>query len=560
MAKSAAETALVAFLGYETPFSTGAPAPSRATPALSSKVVLVLVDGLGLGPSKEMPYLNELRGKGADVAVRIGLPSLSLPGRAVGMTGAWQEVNGQSTNKNPRPLRVEHIFGNAKRKGLRTLMAAGPGALTLFERGVTDPVVYVEAPETAPFEVYLADLEKQAGMIREAVAKSPAAFQYLEFHAVDESGHGWGATSEQYKKAAALVDVELAKIFALVDPSKTTLIVTADHGHVPEGGHGGPEEAVMQVPLVMVGKGVKAGYAGTAQQADIAPTIAALLGIDIPSSNQGETLVDALDVTPEQRRGLMSALVAQRETFVSSYVKFLLGPLGTRVRGARPAAPANADEGWWRAELMKLDAEADAAKKARMATEETVRSQRAAVVALVPVAILLLLLVSRAATVHEAAVAGMAAVVGHVLYVGLLRLLGLGYSFTAVNKDEWLDRFFLKDMAVGVGTCALAVALAALWMARREPHSTRWDFAGLSWLTASAFCFVFVLRIALVYWREGIVMRWRMLDQNWGFSFYLDALAIMAVGFVAIALPLVAFAVARFARPVEPAAAPSAAA
>jgi hypothetical protein len=39
-----------------------------------------------------------------------------------------------------------------------------------------------------------------------------------------------------------------------------------------------------------------------------------------------------------------------------------------------------------------------------------------------------------------------------------------------------------------------------------------------------------------------------MPDQYWGFSFYLDALALMAVGFVGIALPLVAWLAARLVR------------
>ena len=41
------------------------------------------------------------------------------------LSGAWQEVNGQPTNYDPRPLRVEHAFTVARRQGLATALAGG---------------------------------------------------------------------------------------------------------------------------------------------------------------------------------------------------------------------------------------------------------------------------------------------------------------------------------------------------------------------------------------------------------------------------------------------------
>src|SRR5688572_9193696 len=108
-----------AFTAYETPFaysSAGEP-PARA---LSPRVVIVLVDGLGLDASRGLPSLDALRARGADFTCAIGLPSLSLPGRAVILTGAWQEVHGQMTNYNPRPLNADHLFRLARRRRLET--------------------------------------------------------------------------------------------------------------------------------------------------------------------------------------------------------------------------------------------------------------------------------------------------------------------------------------------------------------------------------------------------------------------------------------------------------
>src|SRR5438093_486541 len=141
LGRGLAEKAWRAFTTYETPFAFTNPG-ARTTPALVDQVVIVLVDGLAYQASRAMPFLNELRRQGADGDCRVGLPSLSLPGRAVLMSGAWQEVHGQATNFNPRPLRVEHLFVTAKRKGLRTALAAGTGPQTLFGPWVDERLIY----------------------------------------------------------------------------------------------------------------------------------------------------------------------------------------------------------------------------------------------------------------------------------------------------------------------------------------------------------------------------------------------------------------------------------
>src|SRR5207245_4367798 len=119
LGRGLAEKAWHAFTTYQTPFAFKNP-HAFAPPPLVDRVVIVLVDGLAYHASRAMPFLNELRRQGADAECRVGLPSLSLPGRAVMMTGAWQEIHGQATNFNPRPLPVEHLFQTAQRKGLST--------------------------------------------------------------------------------------------------------------------------------------------------------------------------------------------------------------------------------------------------------------------------------------------------------------------------------------------------------------------------------------------------------------------------------------------------------
>src|SRR5262249_33179158 len=155
-------------------------------PPLARQVVLVLVDGLGLPTSKTMPLLDELRARGADEDCVVGLPSLSLPGRGVMLSGAWPEVSGQTPNFQPRPRRVARVLSVARREGLMTALAAGDGGLRLFAPAVQRPVEYPEDPETAPFSVYEAALRRQAAASRALLeqVKGQPGFVMLELHAV----------------------------------------------------------------------------------------------------------------------------------------------------------------------------------------------------------------------------------------------------------------------------------------------------------------------------------------------------------------------------------------
>jgi len=124
---------------------------------------------------------------------------------------------------------------------------------------------------------------------------------------------------------------------------------------------------------------------------------------------------------------------------------------------------------------------------------------------------------------------------------------GLRYSFSAVNRDEALGPFFQKDMALAVTACALTLAVLGAWRGRQAPVPSLRELATASWLGTAVLVLFFAAKMALVYWQSGIFLRWHMPDPVWGFGFYLDALAVMAVGFSGPVLPLVTWAAARLA-------------
>lgn len=546
LARTAAARAFHDFTAYRSPF-VFAPAPQQPIPALTRRVVLVLMDGLGAAPARAMPYLNELRARGAAYECGIGLPSLSMPARAVIASGAWQEVNGQTTNYDAHALAVEHLFQLARARGLDTALASGAKTQALFAPHVARRAEYPETPETAPLATFEAALRRETAASRALVEAAGPGYVQVELNLADEAGHGWGATSPEYARAVAEVDAALREVTARVDLEHDTLVVTADHGHVAVGGHGGPEPDVMRVPLVMAGRGVRAGVSGTCAQTDVAPTVSVLLGLPLPAGSQGAPLLDALALDAGGRAQALRNTVAQREAFVRAYEDRLQafdGPMPAQAATVVPVqmSAGPTDEGALAQRLGAL-AEAEArAKQRRLGQEALRRWPWAALIAVLPVLLIAALVRARIVSGRELGQAAAFALGGIAAYHVLVPVTGLGYTLTAVNKDEWLQPFFERDMVLG-GLCCTAAA-AALCLAARRRGDGLLALCRQAWLCAAVFCAVLLLEVAAVYTRHDLVPRWTLPDQWWGMAFYLDALALMAA---ALCAPLLA-AVAALAR------------
>jgi hypothetical protein len=460
------------------------------------------------------------------------------------MSGAWADVHGQATNYDPRPLRVEHVFGLARAQGLPTALAAGPKAQQLFAPHVQKAATLAEGAETAPLEDYLAVLASQAEEDARLLQASTRGLTVLEIHVVDDAGHGWGSASEEYARAAALADDAVRRLASGLDLGRATLVVTGDHGHVAEGGHGGPEPEVMGVPLVMAGAGVRAGARGDCLQVDVAPTLSALLGLPLPAASRGRALVEALAIADAARLDWLRATVEQRRAFAERYRAWLSG------NGVAPAtfsASARDEPMLWRT-LEDGEREMAEAREARQEHERRGRLPWALALAVPPLLVLGGLRAAGAIHGRELLLAGGAAVAGVALYHGLLPVAGLRYSLTAVNKDEWLAAYFRRDMALSLAAAAVAVA-GALGFARRRWGAGVRTLGRVAWTTAAAFAGLLLLKVAFVYWRHAVIVDWHLPDQYRAFGFYLDVLALMAVGLAGPLFALVAWPVSRLVAP-----------
>ena len=279
------------------------------TPRLTGRVVLVVIDGLGAGEAR-LPYLDELRRRGAATVARVPYPTISRPNYVTILTGVPPRDSGVRANRVEAPVAVDTIMDRVRAAGLRVATVSDYGSLaTLFVRHTRSlfGVDWIErgtqlapAPPLAwPFdEAHRAGSLDDLGRILAGLAASDAAFVPVLVLDVDRAGHAAGV-GDDYRAAAAAVDAMLRGALAGLDLARDTVIVTADHGHVAPGGHGGDEPEVSQVPLVLAGKAIVPGAsARDARLIDVVPTVAALLGVPAPRHAEGRALVELLALGP----------------------------------------------------------------------------------------------------------------------------------------------------------------------------------------------------------------------------------------------------------------------
>jgi hypothetical protein len=154
------------------------------------------------------------------------------------------------------------------------------------------------------FPVFYDSLVAQAAVA--IVEKNKPTFMVVHFSLTDEyAHHEGGSIGPLYANAIENEDIYIQQIYNAYNTAgilgSTLFIVTADHGHVDVGGHGGTEPEVLHVPLLMRGPGVATGvYSIFAHQNSIAPTVAALMGWEIPSDASGTVLFPCLTLNQEQ--------------------------------------------------------------------------------------------------------------------------------------------------------------------------------------------------------------------------------------------------------------------
>lgn len=495
--------------------------PPSAAPALSQHVILIVLDGLRVDASRSLPTLNRLRTDGVDRTMGVGQPSYSLPGWTVIGTGAWQEQSGIASNFTEDPIALDTIFLALQRAGRSTAIVGSDGWEQLYASGVDEIHVFGD-PEGGYIDY--ASLERGDDRVlaaaQEALEGSPN-FLLVHFLGPDNAGHGWGAESEEYRRISVHADALIDALLEGVDLSTSTVLVTADHGHVDRGGHGGGEPEVLEVPFLGAGSGLRPGVYPAATQADLAATIAALLGSGIPSHNFGRPLLDQLEAPVDWKAAWAITTGEQR----SARIESMLTAIGSHESfDARLLDEARAEFEAGRFEAAFLGAEQfeahldetwQAARAERIGRDRIGRLPWAIGV-LLPFAALGIY-AGRKRWNLAVPVAGAAAyfALWYANYFGLQRLW---FSASLFNTEDAIEPFLQARVMEGV--IALALVSIAVGVASRGASVVELLRRGI--LTHAAVAFGLAVQILTFYVLWGAVLRTYLPDLAAGFKYYLD--------------------------------------
>lgn len=274
--------------------------PSAGEPLgepLTRRVIVVLIDALRYDTSTKsdvMPFLNQLRRQGASAVMHSKPPSFSVPGYSVLMTGAWPELSdGPAMNPDddvpPRTWTQDNLFSAAHRAGLRTAVSGFDWFRDLIPQEAVDASFYTLGEDaTADRAVVDAALPW--------LASDEYQFILIHIDQVDYAGHHEGGPLDpRWDAAAKRADDLLRETVSLLDLSLDTVIVFSDHGQIDAGGHGGHDPVTLVEPFVAAGARIVPGEYNNMQMIDVAPTIAVLLGTNIPASSEGLPMVEMLE-------------------------------------------------------------------------------------------------------------------------------------------------------------------------------------------------------------------------------------------------------------------------
>lgn len=499
---------------YRSVLKDSPPEPGAALgEASTARVIFVLIDGLRYDTSLKtdvMPTLGQLRTDGASALMHSRTPSFSEPGYSTLLTGAWPEINdGPVLNLDYEEIPVftqDNLFSAAHRAGFITAVSGYYWFEKLIPQSDVDLSFYTSGDDqTADREVVDA--------AKNWLAEDQAQLILIHIDQVDYAGHyEGGAQSPNWDAAARRSDELLSEIVSSMDLEKDTVVVLSDHGHINTGGHGGQDPVVLLEPFVIAGAGIKPGSYPDIQMVDVAPTLAALLGTNLPASTQGRVQTEMVSLSASVLANLAATQEEQQTGLVAAYLKALpMNNHGTEI----PAAATASDY----QNLIKSQ------RNERIFSERILRA--------VPAAILLALAIT--AIIRLRKKGSLAWIAG-----GFLTVLLFNFRYAILDQKVYSMSSIISqmDLILYIGITSIGATLIS-WLvicAFQKTFRLSPNQAGLEILTLG-FGMVFILSIPiwLSYVLNGAVVTWTLPDYTTNF---LALLALIQILFVSAFTPL----------------------
>lgn len=287
--------------GHAATAPSAAAYPELPDGSRAEKTLVIGLDGSMLEKIEqaEAPHLKSLIAQGTRAPSSLYDTSVakteSGPGWATVLTGTWPDKHGVRDNSfDGKDFGTYPDFLTRMEQAdpeLSTLAIASWAPITSAEGNGEIVGGDVDVRIATPGDEY------DAGTTERAVyylgSENPDA-TFVQLDNIDHAGHSSGSDSQEYLDAIAGVDEQIGRMLdavrsrATYDEESWQIMVTADHGHRPEGGHGGNSDEERATYVIGNGPGFRPGTTrDDVEIVDIAATALKHEGVAVPDGLDG---------------------------------------------------------------------------------------------------------------------------------------------------------------------------------------------------------------------------------------------------------------------------------
>ncbi|ORX85434.1 PigN-domain-containing protein [Basidiobolus meristosporus CBS 931.73] len=313
----------------------------------AERLVLFVADGLRADKLYQVnqreetytfaPYLRSIiQNNGTWGVSHTRVPTESRPGHVAIIAGFYEDVSAVTKGWKMNPVNFDSVFNQSR----HTWSYGSPDILPMFSHGASDPdrvETFMYAAEDEDFSQdataldewvfdHFTDLFTRAESDRDLKKKlhEDKIVFFLHLLGLDTNGHAYRPSSDEYLNNIRYVDDGIRKMVEMVEnfyghDGKTSYVLTADHGMGNRGSHGDGHPDNTRTPLIAWGAGVKkpnlespTGHddfsadwelshvqRNDVKQADIAPLMASLVGLNYPVNSVGVLPLNYLENSPQ---------------------------------------------------------------------------------------------------------------------------------------------------------------------------------------------------------------------------------------------------------------------
>jgi glycosyltransferase involved in cell wall biosynthesis len=245
-------------------------------------IVFIGLDGWGGAYTSNalMPTVKRMMDYGASsLDARSVMPSVSWPN--------WTSLFFGTPPERRSAEQFPSIFTLVRNSGQENT------SVLFYEWGELNKICPDEAAEKLVIKSNLESVQR----ITAYFIENKPVFTAIVFDEPDHTGHSIGWGSQAYYAKLTELDGFIALIEDAVKDAgvydSTVFMLSADHGGSFRG-HGSNTSKHRRIPLIIFGRGIKEGYVipSPLSICDIAPTMAAILGLEAPPEWTGNTLRD----------------------------------------------------------------------------------------------------------------------------------------------------------------------------------------------------------------------------------------------------------------------------